>query len=147
MRTRVWLLGGLFALTCVEARPNDLAKDERQLLQGTWVLQSSEQDGTRADGDEACKLSVSFSGDSYSSMYAGVGFLLTGTYAVDASRKPKEITVTAKLCGADVPFLGIYELSGDTLKMCFNSPCGMGRPTLMSGALGTKQSLWILKRR
>lgn len=67
------------------------------------------------------------------------------TQKLDPSKSPK--TLDAKV--TDVPnkgavILGIYEISGDTLKVCFD-PEGKKRPTEFKGVSGS-QTLVVHKR-
>ena len=69
------------------------------------------------------------------------------TYTIDPGRKPREITMTVRDDSVRVPFLGIYELKGNVLKICFGIPGQRPeRPTEMTGSAGTKQVLYVFKR-
>ena len=64
-----------------------------------------------------------------------------GTYTLDSSTSPKSITVT----GTEGPnrgrtFPAIYELKGDTLRICYDLS-GAKRPTEFKTVAGTKQYL------
>jgi uncharacterized protein (TIGR03067 family) len=67
------------------------------------------------------------------------------TLKVDPSRAPKSLDVTV-VEGLDkgAVFLGIYEIRGDTLKVCFD-PEGKKRPTEFKGTAGS-QTLVVHKR-
>ena len=61
-----------------------------------------------------------------------------GTYTMDATTKPRSITVT----GTEGPnhgktFPAIYELEGDTLRICYDLS-GAKRPTEFKSSAGTK---------
>ena len=70
-----------------------------------------------------------------------------GTYTLEASTKPKGMTVT----GTDGPNQGkvypcIYELKGDTLRICYDLS-GTKRPTAFDSVAGTKLYLVTYARK
>lgn len=70
-----------------------------------------------------------------------------GTYTLEASTKPKGMTVT----GAEGPNQGkvfpcIYELKGDTLRICYDLS-GAKRPTEFKSVAGTKLYLVTYQRK
>ncbi len=70
-----------------------------------------------------------------------------GTYAIDAATKPKSITIT----GTDGPnhgrtFPAIYELKGNTLRICYDLS-GEKRPTEFRSVAGTKLYLVTYTRK
>jgi uncharacterized protein (TIGR03067 family) len=70
-----------------------------------------------------------------------------GTYAIDDSATPKAMTVT----GTEGPnqgrtFPAIYELAGDTLRICYDLS-GARRPTEFKSVAGTKLYLVTYARR
>ena len=70
-----------------------------------------------------------------------------GTYTLDSAAKPKGMTIT----GTDGPnrgktFPAIYELKGDTLRICYNLS-GAKRPTEFKSVAGTKLYLVTYNRR
>ena len=70
-----------------------------------------------------------------------------GTYTLDATTKPKSITVT----GTEGPnngktFPAIYELEGDTLRICYDLS-GAKRPTEFKSVAGTQLYLVTYMRK
>jgi uncharacterized protein (TIGR03067 family) len=70
-----------------------------------------------------------------------------GTYTLDPAAKPKAITIT----GVDGPNAGktipaIYEIHGDTLRICYNL-AGGARPTEFKSPSGTNIFLVTYKRK
>jgi uncharacterized protein (TIGR03067 family) len=69
-----------------------------------------------------------------------------GTYKVDVSRKPRHIDVTfTEGPEKGKTMLGIYELDGDTYRVCF-ALGGKDRPTAFASKPGSQQILEVLKR-
>jgi uncharacterized protein (TIGR03067 family) len=78
--------------------------------------------------------------------YQEAGTTYKGTYKVDVSKKPKQIDMTfTEGPEKDKTMVGIYELEGDTYRVCVN-PTGKGRPTEFASKPGSGHVLEVLKR-
>lgn len=113
-----------------EAGEKDLKK-----IQGTWQFISQEMDGKARPKEDVAKLKITFTGDKWSVREDGK-VVQAGTHKLDPSKKPAQ--VDAKVTeGEDKgsTMLGIYELKGNTLKVCFD-PAGKERPTSLSAKAG-----------
>jgi uncharacterized protein (TIGR03067 family) len=122
----------------------DDPKDELKKLEGTWTMASGEKDG-KALAEQAIKgAKLVFKGDQHD---VKVGDdIFKGTHKVDPSKKPKTIDAT----DSEGPFKGktvhgIYEVDGDTFKVCFAAP-GKDRPKEFSTKSGTGHILHVWKR-
>ncbi len=82
-----------------------------------------------------------FSGKTLNTTTKG-GQLLEGTFAL---RKPQQLDMIFKGDGTSVTLPGIYELSGDTLKICATEP-GKPRPKAMGTAADDLRQMLVLKR-
>ncbi len=103
------------------------AKDgTTKALQGTWVLTSINGQEAPAGAPE---LSITFTGDKYHQTLGGE-VNERGGYKIDSSKKPMtiELTITE---GQDAgkTQLGVFEISGDTLRANLDSPGANQRPT------------------
>lgn len=121
------------------ARADDEADAGKELkkFQGTWAFESVKIGGVEAPAGAFKGVTVTFEGDKYT-VKNGDEVIQTATQKLDPSKSPKtfDATVTGGLNkGATV--LGIYEISGDTLKVCFD-PEGKKRPTEFKGAAGSQ---------
>jgi uncharacterized protein (TIGR03067 family) len=68
------------------------------------------------------------------------------TIKINAAKQPKEIDViTLAPDGSDRAMLGIYQLEGDTLQICFDD-FGKKRPTEFKAKADSKQANYVLKR-
>ena len=69
-----------------------------------------------------------------------------GTQKLDPSKSPKTIDVTmTEGPSKGTVMLGIYEIDGDTLKVCFD-PHGKKRPTEFKSAPGSQTFVNVHKR-
>ena len=129
------------------ARADDKADVEKELkkFQGTWTFESVEAGGKKLPADQFKGITVTFEGDKYA-VKNGDEAVEAATQTLDPSKSPK--TLDAKV--TDGPnkgavILGIYEISGDTLKVCFD-PEGKKRPTEFKTASGSQTTLVVHKR-
>ena len=125
------------------ARSQDAA-DERKLLQGTWLPTAAEL-SENPFGEATLKImKLVFEGDTYN---VTVGISVDrGTTKIDPAAKPK----TMDIIGTDGPnqgktFLAIYELNGDTLRICYDLT-GKVRPTEFKTRKGEPLFLATYKR-
>jgi uncharacterized protein (TIGR03067 family) len=95
------------------------AKKDQEKLQGDWTMQSGERDGEPFPEEVVKAMKRTVTGDKFVITRDGET-LAKGTFTLDASQKPK--TIDAKLEGAGLSVQGIYELDGDTLKVCNAGP-------------------------
>src|SRR3954466_7926954 len=127
-------------------RQDDKADVEKELkkFQGTWTFESVEAGGKEIPAAEFKGITVSFEGDRYT-VKKGDEVIQAATMKLDPSKSPKALDVTVAEGpnkGAVMP--GIYEITGDTLKVCFD-PEGKKRPTDFKGGPGS-QTLVVHKR-
>jgi uncharacterized protein (TIGR03067 family) len=117
--SRPWLAVGVAALTTAAAL-SDTAGDEVKRLAGAWVIRSATRDGATLNHLKGGQ--VVFAGDKLT-IKPAVGDDETVTYKIDPSRKPKAIDLDPKSerLKADLG-KAIYELDGDTLKLCIGPP-------------------------
>jgi uncharacterized protein (TIGR03067 family) len=119
----------------------DVVKKEMKKLEGTWTVTSGEQGGkpeTASKGGTATitKSKIVFR---YGKMEK------EGNFKIDPTKSPKEINVLADTPMGKITLKGIYQLKGDSLKMCFGGP-GEKRPTKLTTKAGTGQTFIVLKR-
>jgi uncharacterized protein (TIGR03067 family) len=118
------------------------AKKDQEKLQGDWTLQSGERDGEPFPEDLVKALKRTITGDKFAVTRDGET-LAKGTLTLDAGQKPK--TIDIKLEGADKPIQGIYELEGDTFKLCYAAP-GEARPKEFATKTGSGLTLAVWKK-
>jgi uncharacterized protein (TIGR03067 family) len=118
---------------------------EAKKFQGTWTFESSVTGGEELPADDLKMFVVTFDGDKHT-VKKGDEVIQVGTQVLDLSKSPKTIDVTM-LEGPHkgTVMLGIYEIDGDTLKVCFD-PEGKTRPTEFKSPPGSKNFFNVHKR-
>jgi uncharacterized protein (TIGR03067 family) len=134
-------------LSGIAARADDKADAEKELrkFQGTWTFESSEAGGKKSPADEFKGVTVTFEGDTHT-VKKGDEVLQVGRQKIDPSKSPKNIDVTmTEGPSKGAVMFGIYEFSGDTLKVCFDAE-GKKRPTEFKSPPGSQVFVNVHKR-
>ena len=130
-------------LLSAAARGQDAA-DERKLLQGTWLPTAAEV-SENPFGEATLKImKLVVEGDKYN---ATVGISVDlGTIRIDPAAKPKTMDIiSTEGPNKGKTFLAIYELNGDTLRVCYDLT-GKVRPTEFKTRKGEALFLATYKR-
>lgn len=135
---------GLLVLCCflgtVAAAADDPIQKDLAMLQGTWRVKSAIRGGKEYPGEDLAQLSFIFKGDELISTRFANDFLQV---KLDPSKKPAAIDLVSK---KDKPAIqGIYEIDGDTLKLCWNH-ASTERPRTFTSAAGSGTIYLVLKR-
>jgi uncharacterized protein (TIGR03067 family) len=131
----------LFIMLAIGA---DNRKEDTAAMSGTWLPASAELSGNPFPEDTLKTMKLEVNADKY---IVTVGAAVDkGTVTVDPTANPKTMDIT----GTDGPnkgkkFLTIYELKGDTLKVCYDLS-GKNRPTEFKSKPDTQLFLVIYKR-
>ena len=128
----------LLSLSCIAFAP--LKAQDRNTIEGTWILVSAELAGKKLpdQGLKDTRLILSDGHYTYQNDQ--------GTYKLLPSEEPyaaksMDITGTAGP-NKGKTFLAIYELTGDTLRICYDLE-GKLRPREFTTLLGTRQFLAV----
>src|SRR4051812_14559902 len=97
----------------------DAGKKELEKLQGVWRLEARQEEGRDDNAKELGKMSIAMVGNQIK--IDEDGKLSEGTFGIDAGKKPAEIDLTPSKGDAG-KVLGIYQVAGDTLKLCYARP-------------------------
>jgi uncharacterized protein (TIGR03067 family) len=132
------------------ASPVDDTKDDLAKMEGEWTLVSMERDGEQPPEEFIKSLRRVVKGDEYTVTGRGQdgnpATLSKGKFKLDASKKPKTIDFTPSGgVAAGETLLGIYELQGDTLKVCYAMP-SHDRPKEYKTPEGSHCTLSVWKR-
>ena len=118
---------------------------EASKFQGTWTFESSVTGGEELPADHLKMFVVTFEGEKHT-VKKGDEVIQVGTQKLGPSKSPKTIDVTmTEGLNKGTVMLGIYEIDGDTLKVCFD-PQGKKRPTEFKSAPGSENFVNIHKR-
>jgi uncharacterized protein (TIGR03067 family) len=126
------------------AMTEDATRKDLEKMQGDWAQVSYVVDGGKIPDDEAQALFRSMKDDKYT-IYQFKKVIGKGAFKLDASRKPKTIDATTTAGGRSLTLLGVYELDGDSLKLCF-APPGKPRPSDFTSKKGSEHRLSVWER-
>ncbi len=144
MKLRALVLVGTVGLL-VAASPQDEAKKDAQQIQGTWVPISATKNGQDRPKERLDKTKFVITADKIAIEEEDKKEPPV-SYTLDPTKKPKAIEITLMKGTEKGPTIqGIYELEGDTLKLCFGQP-GKARPKEFASKEGSDAALVILKR-
>jgi uncharacterized protein (TIGR03067 family) len=122
--------------------------DDKASLQGAWTPKSVEVEGKPAPEDVVKSLHFTFDGDKL--IVKGDRGHATEEiqYKIDATKSPKQIDIMPpKDVANGKTVLGIYEINGDELKLCFRqAQSSLGRPTDFSTKPDSDLTLAIFTR-
>jgi uncharacterized protein (TIGR03067 family) len=141
MRTHLLLV--VVAVCLVAARePKQDGKDELAKLNGTWTMVSGSLNGQNIPADDAKNIKVILKDGKYT-VKNGDNAVDEGTFEINAAKKPKTMDRVSGQNGETL--LGIYELDGETIKICFAAP-DKPRPQELSGKEGEGRQVYVFKR-
>jgi uncharacterized protein (TIGR03067 family) len=140
---RVVAAGSLLLVAGLAAAqaPNDGGKD----LTGTWRAATYALDGKEAAAADLKDIRLIIAGGKFKAQNAGQTFL-AGTVKLGADKNPRAMDITyteGDLKGQTS--LAIYELVGDTLRICRAAP-GKARPTAFASKPGSGLTLMSYQR-
>jgi len=139
----VLLLLGFGLSAALADSKNDASAKDLEAMQGDWAVVEYVVDGVKAEDDNAQSLFRTIKGNHYT-VYLFDKPLGSGTIKLDATQKLKHIdSLPDKM--PDKPFLGIYEIEQNRIKVCY-APPGKDRPTTFESKKGSGHSLMIWER-
>lgn len=152
---RISFVGLLFAgvlLTAVatvatadDAKDEAIKKDRNRIV-GTWRVVALEVDGYKAKEADAKKFTVVNAADGTWSLHSEGKEISKGTSTIDPTKKFKTLDFTpTEGEGKGNQYLGIYELSDKTRRMCF-APPGKVRPAEFTSTPGSDYVLVTFER-
>jgi uncharacterized protein (TIGR03067 family) len=143
MRAHLILVLALSLLEFTMVRADDTAASDAAKIQGRWKVIAGENNGKKIELD-AKGIPVVITGDTIRVRDKEDQRTYLMTYQLDPARKAIRLTHT------EGPFKGksaqgIYQLDGDTLKLCYATE-GNKVPTELSAKAGTGQLCFVMER-
>lgn len=139
----------LLGLVCAQAgdAKKEAAKKDQKKLQGTWEAAEVVLNGAPVPDDARKGITFTFSADKMTLTGPGGIGKREYTFTLDPTQMPKAIDTVPQ----DGPFKGksapaIYELKGDTLKLCIPNRPTSERPKTLESTKGSSLGLFVLKR-
>jgi uncharacterized protein (TIGR03067 family) len=120
LRTILPLLA-VCSILAVGTRADEPGATDKDRILGTWSVVEAEQDGKKEPESATRNQKVTFATDGYA-VTTGDQVIERGTLALDPNKSPK--TIDARITQGEAEQkgktqLGIYQLRGDSLKLCF----------------------------
>jgi uncharacterized protein (TIGR03067 family) len=139
-----WQVLVVLAAGCSGAAPSlpeAVVKEDMQKLQGRWNVASIEVNGAPVPEDKMGDPRAVIEGD----RYAIHDFRLT--IKIDPTKTPKAIDMDGKDGnGKPLAMAGIYDVEGDTLRICFAKPGQKQRPATFETRGNPGASLVVYRR-
>jgi uncharacterized protein (TIGR03067 family) len=114
---------------------------EADRIPGTWKVVSAEDSGRKASEESIRDLKWIVTKDSIT--YKVGSRTTRWTYKLDPTKKPKWIDLTER----DRTLPAIYELDGDTLRVCFSEGSPKERPTAFESKPNSPNDVLIVLKR
>ena len=146
MKTFVAGVALVLAVGVVGAQ-DEATKKDLKAMEGTWAVTALEIGGMKIPEDDNKKVNAKLVvKDGKYTVYFDEKPYTTGTIKLDAGKSPKHIdAIAADGPTKDKVMPGIYQIAGDTMKVCFGEP-SKERPTAFSTKEKTAQMLLSYKR-
>jgi uncharacterized protein (TIGR03067 family) len=97
------------------------AQTDSKELKGTWQLKSEVKDGEAKDADYVKSIRLSFDAKGDWAVMKDDDTIFKGTTKLDTAKKPQQIdmTLTSPEENKGIQVQGIYEIKGDTFRICW----------------------------
>ncbi|WP_435009025.1 TIGR03067 domain-containing protein [Tundrisphaera lichenicola] len=127
---------------------NDAVKQELKNMAGTWRPVSAENNGFKAPEDGLKDTRRTLDTDGKWTMRRGEETVIEWKVkTLDPTKTPKAIDIEVTSGSyKGVVYLGIYEIDGDTLRICFAMPDRPVRPTDFTAGKGSVRAFSEFKR-
>jgi uncharacterized protein (TIGR03067 family) len=142
VRRLSFMLVTVLLAAAADAR-DDPARADRDGLQGTWSVESAERRGEVLPRERAERIKLIVTADKITIQDGDTGRNEEALFQLDPTKQPKAIDLTPG--GESAKVEGIYQLAGDTLKLCWSKPGG-ARPGDFTTSRNDNRVLFVLKR-
>jgi RNA polymerase sigma factor (sigma-70 family) len=124
-------------------------KTDQELIQGTWEFVSLTVGGKKEWNASAPPKCLTFASDKVRFVAVngdGKEVAFHSRFKLEVGRRPKEIDMTPLDGEHKETIKGLYELQGDTLRLCHPAQPGGDRPKSLESNEGSTDYLWTLKK-
>lgn len=144
--TRVLTLAALVGLAASPLTAEEPAKKDNvpATLPGTYLIVSGERGGKPIPAEEIKGALVEITKTRIVSTDKDRKELFAATYRLDTSMKPNRIHMTSTVPAPGTKAVGVIEVTGDTIKVCYNLPGGKVPTDFKTEE---NQQCFVLKRR
>ncbi len=134
----------LAAVLVLAANAQADPKKELDQLQGVWKVTEAVRDGKPDEDIKGDTLTIA--GESFT-IKVSKGGDMKGNLKLDFAKKPKAVDlVNTDGAAKGSTFLGIYEVAGETMKLCLAPPAATERPKEFVSKPGANHMMITLKR-
>jgi uncharacterized protein (TIGR03067 family) len=127
------------------AGDEETIKKDRKIMTGTWRPISYQKDGKKFPEEQLQKTRTTFDATGKVTVQLEGKIIIQGQITIEPSKKPKQSDGTFTEGELKGKTLGIYELDGDRMKICYALP-GKDRPTEFSSKPGSGHVLVVYER-
>jgi uncharacterized protein (TIGR03067 family) len=150
MKPRMCLFGLIACISAAAPSDDDAKKEairkDRKSYEGVWKVTSLVANGEKSADSDAEKITVANNADGTWIIKVEGQQITYGTSTIDPTKKPKTIDfIPSDGANQGQTHLGIYEIEGDTRKLCFADP-GKARPKEFKSEAGSGTILVTFKR-
>jgi len=126
MQRVLFLTACAAVFTLLQAMPPQLHAEDAPSLNGVWKAEKGEISGRKLPAGLVAKMKLTLRNGGY--QFESITLADEGTYATNTSKAPHWIDITsAKGPNKGKVTAGVYELQGDTLRICYQLE-GIVRP-------------------
>jgi uncharacterized protein (TIGR03067 family) len=127
-----------------DEKSTETVKQAAEALKGQWLMTKATVNGA-PNGRMAGRARYFFDGTSSYIISNDYVVTVEGDFLIDPKRSPRTIDLVSGAVGAQNRTYGIYEIDGDTLKLCLTMNVNR-RPSQFESKRGSGDSLYIFKR-
>jgi uncharacterized protein (TIGR03067 family) len=144
--TIVSLFAGVRSLAADSDAKEEAVEKALQAFKGSWRMSSKEEDGKKFSEEEIKDLILTHDGAGQCSVRRGDQLIAEATVKLDPTKKPRTIEIAfTEGDHKGITVLGIYEIEGDTFRVCIARP-GDERPAEFSAKAGSGRTFVVYKR-
>jgi uncharacterized protein (TIGR03067 family) len=115
-------MAGFGVLALIFAIAGSVSADDKDKFQGKWKAEKAVRNGEEAPAEQIAKMKIEFKGN-LAIPQEDDKAEDEAEFTLDETKKPKTMDIKPKK-GNEKLIEGIYEIDGDTLKICFGKMAG-----------------------